>query len=79
MSTEPDENENAARGWARLPRWQHATLIGLSAVGLVAAIANAWVATTGGNRAMHALFGLVVAGVLVTLVTSYRRRRRSLV
>lgn len=79
MSTEPGENEDVARGWARLPRWQHVTLIVLSAVGLVAAIANAWVATTGGNRAMHVVFGLVVAGVLVTLVTSYRRRRRSIV
>ena len=49
----------------------------LCAVGLVAAIANAWVATTGGNRAMHGAFGLVVAVVLVTLVTSYRRRSRA--
>ena len=77
MSTEPDEREDAARGWARLPRWQHVTLIVLSAVGLVAAIANAWVARTGGNRATHVVFGLVVAVVLVTLVTSYRRRSKA--
>jgi hypothetical protein len=77
LSTEPDEREDAARGWARLPRWQHVTLIVLSVVGLIAAIANAWVATTGGNRAMHAAFGLVVAVVLLTLVTSYRRRSRA--
>jgi membrane protein YdbS with pleckstrin-like domain len=77
LSTEPQESEDAAKGWARLPRWQHLILIVLCLAGLVAAVANAWVATTSGNRAMHAGFGLVVAVVLVTLVTSYRRRSRA--
>jgi hypothetical protein len=73
---EHEEGEDTATGWARLPRWQHVTLIVLCVAGLVAALANAWVATTGGTRALHAAFGLVVAVVLVTLVTSYRRRAR---
>ena len=74
MTEEPEGTESIATGWARLPRWQHGVLIVLCAAGLVAAIANAVVASTNGNRAMHAGFGLVVAVVLVTLVSSFRRR-----
>jgi uncharacterized membrane protein YfcA len=73
---EPERPAVEARGWARLPRWQHLILILLCAAGLAAAIANAVVASTSGNRAMHAAFGLVVAVVLYTLVTSFRRRPR---
>ena len=43
-------------------------------MGLVAAIANVVAATSNGNRAVHAGFGLVVAVVLVTLVRSFRGR-----
>ena len=68
-----DESESAT-GWARLPRWQHAVLIGLCALGLVAAIANVAVASSNGNRAVHAVFGLVIGGVLVSLVRAYGRR-----
>jgi hypothetical protein len=60
-------------GWARLPRWQHVALIVLCSVGLVAAILNATVAS-GGDRLLHALFGLLDGFVLVTLVRSYGRR-----
>jgi hypothetical protein len=68
------EPEGTATGWARLPRWQHGVLITLCAVGLVAAVANMVVASSNGNRALHAAFGLLDGAVLVTLVLSYRGR-----
>jgi hypothetical protein len=70
----PERPDDIAAGWARLPRWQHLVLIVLCAVGLVAAIANVAAASTSGNRAVHAGFGLIVAVLLVTLVRSFRRR-----
>jgi len=74
MSGGPERPASTATGWARLPRWQHVVLIVLCAMGLVAAIANVVAATSNGNRAVHAGFGLVVAVVLVTLVRSFRGR-----
>ena len=76
MTEDPEGPAGVATGWARLPRWQHGVLIVLCAAGLLAAVANAVVASTNGNRAMHAAFGVVVAVVLVTLVISFRRRPR---
>jgi len=70
----PERAEGTATGWARLPRWQHLVLIVLCVVGLLAAVANVAAASTNGNRALHSLVGLIVAGVLVTLVRSFRRR-----
>ena len=60
-------------GWARLPKWQHVALIVLCSLGLLAAILNATVAS-GGDRALHALFGVLDGLVLVTLVRAYGRR-----
>jgi len=74
VSTEPEEPQGTASGWARLPRWQHIVLIVLCAFGLVAAIANVIVASSNVNRAVHASFGLVIGAVLVTLILSYQRR-----
>ncbi len=68
--------EEAPRGWARLPRWQHVALIGFCVLAVVAAIANAVVARSNGNRAIHLAFGVLVAGVLSSLIASYRRRPR---
>jgi predicted Co/Zn/Cd cation transporter (cation efflux family) len=76
VSTDPEPAQDAATGWARLPRWQHLVLIVLCAFGLVAAVANTIVASSNGNRAIHLAFGVVVAVVLVTLITSFQRRRR---
>jgi len=77
MTTGPERPEEAATGWAKLPRWQHVVLIVFCAFALVAAIANTIVAAGNGNRAIHATFGLVVAAVLVTLITSLQRRPRA--
>jgi hypothetical protein len=74
LTAGPERPESTAKGWARLPRWQHLVLIALCAVGLVAAIANVAAASTNGNRAIHAGIGLTVATVLVTLARSFRRR-----
>lgn len=74
MSTGPDRPEGSATGWTRLPRWQHVVLIVLCAFGLVAAMANTIVASGNGNRGLHAAFGIVVAVVLITLISSYQRR-----
>jgi hypothetical protein len=72
MTAEP---ERTATGWTRLPRWQLVVLIVLSAVGLLAAIANVAAASSNRSRGLHAGFGLLVAALLFTLVTSLRRRR----
>ena len=77
MSTEPEGPQDTSTGWARLPRWQHLVLIVLCAFGLVAAIANTVVASSNGNRGLHAVFGIVIFVVLITLITSYQRRRRA--
>ena len=77
MSTGPERPESTATGWARLPRWQHVVLIVLSALGLVAAIANTIAASSRGSRALHGAFGLVLAVVLVTLIASFQRRPRA--
>jgi hypothetical protein len=74
LTAGPERPESTATGWARLPRWQHLVLIVLCAIGLLAAIANVAAASTNGNRALHASFGLVLAVVLVTLVRSVRHR-----
>jgi hypothetical protein len=74
LTAGPERSESSVTGWGRLPRWQHLVLIALSAVGLVAAVANVAAASTNGNRALHAGVGLIVAVVLVTLVRSFRRR-----
>lgn len=58
----------------RIPRWQHMVLIGLCAVGLVAAIANVAAADSNGGRALHLGIGLLVGAALVQLVLAYRRR-----
>jgi len=77
VSTGPERPPDTATGWARLPRWQHLVLIVLCAFGLVAAIANTIVASSTGNRLTHAAFGVVVAIVLVSLITSFQRRPRA--
>jgi hypothetical protein len=64
-----------ATGWARLPRWQHLTLIVLCAAGLVAALANVATADRLGNRALHGAIALITIVLLVTLISAYRRRR----
>jgi hypothetical protein len=68
------EEELRPAGSARLPRWQQLVLIALCLFGLAAAAANVAVAHTGGGRAFHAGFGIVIVVVLRTLVRSYRRR-----
>ena len=74
MTSGPDRPPDTSTGWARLPRWQHIVLIVLCAFGLVAAIANTVVASSNGNRGVHAAFGIVIFIVLITLITSYQRR-----
>ena len=76
MAADPEPPGPTATGWARLPRWQHVVLTVLCALGLVAAIANTIVASSGGSRALHAALGLVLAVVLVMLIGSLRRRPR---
>jgi len=61
-------------GWARLPRWQHLTLIVLCAAGLVAALANVVAADRLGNRLLHVTIAIVTVVLLVTLISAYRRR-----
>jgi len=61
-------------GWARLPRWQHITLIVLCAGGLVAALANVVAADRLGNRLLHVTIAIVTVVLLVTLISAYRRR-----
>ena len=63
-----------ATGWARLPRWQHITLIVLCAGGLIAAVANVVAADRLGNRALHAAIAVITVVLLVTLISAYRRR-----
>jgi len=61
-------------GWARLPRWQHLTLIVLCEAGLVAALANVVAADRLGNRLLHVTIAIVTVVLLVTLISAYRRR-----
>jgi len=68
-----DPDVDVPKGWARLPRWQHLALIVLCSFGLVAAIVNV-VATAGGDRLLHLLFGLLDGAVLATLVNAYWTR-----
>ena len=76
MSVEQGRPPETATGWARLPRWQHAVLIAFCAFALVAAAANTIAASTGRNRLLHGAFGVIVAVLLITLITSVRRRPR---
>jgi hypothetical protein len=74
LTAGPEPSEEAVRGWARLPRWQHGLLIAFCVIGLVAAVANVAAASTNGSRALHTLVGLLDAAILVSLVLAYRRR-----
>jgi uncharacterized membrane protein YfcA len=65
---------NAPTGWARLPRWQHLTLIVLCSAGLVAAAANVLAAHHLSNRLLHGAIAVITIVLLVTLVSAYRRR-----
>ena len=67
---------NGTSGWARLPRWQHLTLIVLCGAGLIAALANVVAADRLGNRVFHAAIAVVTIVLLVTLISAYRRRPR---
>jgi hypothetical protein len=71
MTPEP---ERTVTGWARLPRWQHAVLIALCTIALVAGIANFLVSDSYGARFFHAVFTIVDGAVLVTLVTAFLAR-----
>jgi predicted lysophospholipase L1 biosynthesis ABC-type transport system permease subunit len=67
---------NDATGWARLPRWQHLTLIVLCCVGALAAVANVVAADRLGNRLLHGAIAVITVVLLVTLISAYRRRRQ---
>jgi hypothetical protein len=71
---EPERPDSPATGWARLPRWQHITLIALCVAGLVAAIANIVAADHLGNRLLHVAIAVITIVLLVTLISAYRRR-----
>ena len=73
---DPERPAEAATGWARLPLWQHRVLIVLSAVGLIAGIANAVVADTIGHFFIHAVIAAIAIVLVVTLVSAYLRRER---
>jgi len=73
---EPERPGRTATGWARLPLWQHRVLIFLSAVGLLAAIANAVVADTLGHFVVHATIAGIAIALFVTLISAYLRRSR---